>query len=67
RAIERQNRYKAKLDQRMEVLRRSYLNKLANLQAIFENNGLKSQMGTIAAEISSVGQTAASFRTAMGR
>lgn len=67
RAIERQNRRKNQFDEKMESLRRSYLRKLADQRAEFEKNGLKSQMETIDAEIAGVGQTAASFQTAMGQ
>jgi hypothetical protein len=65
-AIERQNRRKGQLDERLESLRRSYLGKLADLRSELEKNGLKSQMVTIDAEMKSVGQTADSFRSAMG-
>ncbi len=65
-AIDRQNRRKRQLDERLESLRRSYLGKLADLRAELDKNGLKSQMVTIDAEIKGVGQTADSFRSAMG-
>ena len=66
-AIDRQKRREERLNEKLESLRRSYLSKLADLRADFQKNGLKSQIETIDEEISSVGQTAASFRNAMGR
>lgn len=65
-AIARQDRRKKQLDEKLESLRLSYLKKLAALRDNFEQNGLKSQMETIDAELNSVGQTVESFRSAMG-
>jgi len=65
-AINRQVLRKGKLDEKMKSLRKSYLNKLSDLRDNFEENGLKSQLETIDAEITGIGQTAESFRSAMG-
>lgn len=64
-AIERQSRRKATMDEKLASLRRSYLSKLASLREEFEMKGLKTQVDAVDAEINSVGQTVESFRTAM--
>lgn len=66
-AVERQVERKKKLDEKLESLRLNYLGKLATLSEQLDENGLKSQMKTISSEMEEIGQTAESFRAAMGQ